>query len=128
VARPLVVIIDDSPEVLALVSRYLSEKGFDALTSTHGFDLARLLSRRPPAAVVLDVMLPSLSGCALARIVRKRSPTLPIVFFSAIPEDKASAVLEGVTNARFVPKAVGLDALLQAINVLIDERLAAVES
>jgi two-component system, cell cycle sensor histidine kinase and response regulator CckA len=122
------VVIDDSPEVLALVARYLAEKNFDTLTSTHGFDLTRLLSRRAPAAVVLDVMLPALSGSTLARIVRKRFPTLPIVFFSAVPEDKGNALLESIANASFVSKAQGLAVLHQAITDRIDARLAAAES
>lgn len=121
-------VIDDSPEVLALVARYLAEKNFDTLTSTHGFDLTRLLSRRAPAAVVLDVMLPALSGSTLARIVRKRFPTLPIVFFSAVPEDKGNALLESIANASFVSKAQGLAVLHQAITDRIDARLAAAES
>ena len=111
-----------------MIARYLEAKRFDVLTSTHGFDLARLLSRRPPTAVVLDVMLPALSGSTLARIVRTRAPMLPIVFFSAIPEDKGSDLLVNVSNALFVSKARGLAALHRAINDLIDERLAAVDS
>ena len=111
-----------------MVSRYLGSKGIDVLTSTHGFDLATLLARRTPAAVVLDVMLPALAGSALARTVRKLAPRVPIVFYSAVPEDKGVALANTVPGSRFVPKTSGLGALHRAISELSAAGAAAARS
>ncbi len=117
-SRLLAVVIDDSTEVLEAVSRYLKSKGIDVVTSTHGFDLGSLIARRPPSIVVLDVMMPALAGSTLAQIVRKHSATLPIVFYSAIPEDKGKDLLGNVPFATFVPKTHGVKALHSAITSL----------
>ena len=116
----LVIIIDDSLGVLETATRYLKSKGFDVLTSTHGFDLASLLSRRTPQAVVLDVMMPALAGSTLAQIVRKHAPTTPIVFYSAIPEEKGRDLVSGVSLATFVPKTQGVAALHRAIMSVVE--------
>jgi DNA-binding response OmpR family regulator len=117
--RGLVIVIDDSLGVLETATRYLRSKGFDVLTSTHGFDLASLIARRIPEAVVLDVMMPALAGSTLAQIVRKHAPTTPIVFYSAIPEDKGRELVSGVSFSTFVPKTKGVAALHLAITGLI---------
>lgn len=119
-SRGLVIIIDDSLGVLETVTRYLKAKGFDVLTSTHGFDLASLLSRRIPEAVVLDVMMPALAGSTLAQIVRKHAPSTPIVFYSAIPEEKGRDLVSGVSLATFVPKTRGVAGLHAAITSLVE--------
>jgi DNA-binding response OmpR family regulator len=118
-SRGLVIVIDDSLGVLETATRYLKSKGFDVLTSTHGFDVASLISRRIPEAVVLDVMMPALAGSTLAQVVRKHAPTTPIVFFSAIPEDKGRELVSGVSFSTFVPKTKGVAALYLAITSLI---------
>ena len=120
VPRVLVVVIDDSSEVLEISARYLKTKGFEVVTSTQGFELAGLMTRRSPEVIVLDVMLPSLAGSTLAQIVRKHSATVPIVFYSAIPEDKGRDLLSGVTFATFVPKTQGVTALHKAITDLLE--------
>jgi two-component system OmpR family response regulator len=119
--RTLVVVIDDSPEVLETSSRYLKTKGFDVVTSTHGFDLATMIARRTPDTVVLDVMLPALAGSTLAQIVRKHAPHVPIVFFSAIPEDKGTELASRVPSATFVPKTRGVAALYAAIEAALEK-------
>jgi DNA-binding response OmpR family regulator len=126
--RRLVIVIDDSSEVLETVSRYLKSKGLDVLTSTHGFELAGLLARRAPEAVVLDVMMPALAGSTLAQIVRRHAPNTPIVFYSAIPEDKGNDLVSGVPVATFVPKTSGVAALYRAIETLIQRLPSAARS
>jgi DNA-binding response OmpR family regulator len=123
--RRLIVVIDDSLEVLETVSRYLKSKGLDVVTSTHGFELAGILARRAPEAVVLDVMMPALAGSTLAQIVRRHAPDTPIVFYSAIPEDKGNDLVSGVPVATFVPKTNGVAALYRGIQALM-ERLPSV--
>ena len=128
IPRPLVVVIDDSSDVLDTVSRYLRSKGLDVVTSTHGFELAGLLARRTPEAVVLDVMMPALAGSTLAQVVRKHSPDTPIVFYSAIPEDKGKDLVSGVPVATFVPKTHGVSALYRAIATMMERLPSAARS
>jgi DNA-binding response OmpR family regulator len=121
VSRNLVVVIDDSPDALETAARYLKSKGVEVITSTHGFDLASILARRAPDAVVLDVMLPALAGSTLAQIVRKHAPNTPIVFYSAIPEDKGKDLISSVPRSMFIPKTQGVAALYQAIEKVIEK-------
>ena len=126
--RSLVIVIDDSPEALETSSRYLKSRGLDVVTSTHGFELAGLFARRVPAAVVLDVMMPALAGSTLAQIVRRHAPSVPIVFYSAIPEDKGKDLSNSVPISIFVPKTRGVSALYKAISELVEKLPSAARS
>jgi CheY-like chemotaxis protein len=128
IPRILVVVVDDSQEVLETASRFLKAKGFDVVTSTHGFELATLVARRAPEAIVLDVMMPALAGSTLAQIARRHAPDTPIVFYSAIPEDKAKDLVSGVPLSTFVPKTEGVTALYRAIADFMERTPAAARS
>jgi DNA-binding response OmpR family regulator len=85
-AVPTVLIVDDEPIVRDVLVRYLERDGYRTLEAASGDEARRLLQREPPSLVVLDVMLPGLSGLELCRWIRSRSD-LPIVMLTALGEE-----------------------------------------
>lgn len=83
---PTILVVDDEPIVRDVVVRYLERDGYRTLQATSGDDARRLLEREPPSLVVLDVMLPGVSGLELCRWIRSRSD-LPIVMLTALGEE-----------------------------------------
>ena len=81
-----ILVVDDEPIVRDVVVRYLERDGYRTLEAATGDEARRLLEREPPALVVLDVMLPGVSGLELCRWIRARSE-VPIVMLTALGEE-----------------------------------------
>ena len=81
-----VYIVEDEPELAALVADYLRAAGFDPTVFADGVDALAAIRARLPALIVLDLMLPGLDGLALCREVRAFSG-VPIVMVTARVEE-----------------------------------------
>ena len=79
-------IVEDEPELAALVADYARAAGYEPLVFGDGALALEAIRAAPPALVVLDLMLPGLDGLALCRAVRAFSE-LPIVMVTARVEE-----------------------------------------
>lgn len=78
-----VIVVDDDPELRALLRRFLAEHGFETRAVDGGAALDRELSRNPADAIVLDLMMPGEDGLAICRRLRASGETSPIVMLTA---------------------------------------------
>ena len=79
-------LIDDDTELCDLLSRWLSQEGFQ-ISACHDAHSARaLLAQSSPDAVILDVMLPDGSGLDLLKHLRREHPELPVLMLSTYPD------------------------------------------
>jgi DNA-binding response OmpR family regulator len=88
--RETILVVDDEPIVVEVVQRYLGREGFLVVTAaTSDAALAAATSReRPPALIVLDVMLPGIDGVELCRRLRQlHGATMPIILLTARGEE-----------------------------------------
>jgi DNA-binding response OmpR family regulator len=81
-----VLVVDDEPIVRDVVVRYLKRDGYRTLEAASGDEAQAMLESESPSLVVLDVMLPGVSGLELCRWIRLRSD-LPIVMLTALGEE-----------------------------------------
>ena len=83
---PRVLIVDDDPDILALIDRRVRAAGYDAVPAESGeAALSLVAGAGTPDVAVIDVSMPGISGLELAEVLRARSGlhALPIVFLSA---------------------------------------------
>jgi DNA-binding response OmpR family regulator len=80
--RERILLVDDEPSVHEVVRAYLERDGFAVASADNGRDGLALAEREPPQLIVLDLMLPDLSGEELCREIRGRSD-VPIVMLTA---------------------------------------------
>ena len=80
--RSYVLIVEDDPTVSEVVARYLEREGFEVETVADGADAVDRAKARPPDAMVLDLMLPSLDGLEVFRRLRSFAQT-PVVMLTA---------------------------------------------
>ena len=76
-------LIDDDCELCDLLSRWLSQEGFQVSACHDGQSARALLRQSNPAAIILDVMLPDGSGLDLLKHLRREHPELPVLMLSA---------------------------------------------
>lgn len=84
--RPTVLVVDDEPEIVDLMRDFLESEGFAVLTAQDGTETFAALERAPVECVLLDVMMPGISGFDVCRRIRE-SRDLPILFLSARDTD-----------------------------------------
>ncbi len=86
--KPLLLIADDDPEILSMLSLRFSKKGYEVVEAGNGIETLRAARERRPDAVILDVMMPGKTGWEVAREMRA-DPELAnvgIVMLTAIGE------------------------------------------
>jgi CheY-like chemotaxis protein len=112
-----ILVIDDDPAVLDLLRRILSREGFEpalARSGAEGLQMARAIR---PAAIVLDVLMPSMSGWDVLREL-KADPQLhdcPVVMLTMVDDRKTGIALGA---ADYLLKPVDRDTLLRVLDQL----------
>lgn len=88
IARSRLLLIDDDNELAWFLAERLRRDGYDVAIAHSGADGLRELDERWPDLVVLDLMLPDMTGTATARAIKERAD-LPIIVLSAITDTAA---------------------------------------
>ena len=114
-ARPRILLVDDDPDLLKLLSMRLTASGYRVITATSAESALDVLDIEHPQVVVSDVRLPAQDGLALFDAIRRRHPSLPVILLTAhgtIP-DAVEATTKGVFA--YLTKPYEAKALLQKI-------------
>lgn len=90
--KPHIIVVDDEPDLRAMVGEYLEEQGFDVSTAKDGAELRVLLKKRLADLVVLDVNMPGEDGLSIARYLREHY-TIGIIMLTA-----AGAVVDRIVG------------------------------
>lgn len=113
----VVVVVDDEPETTEMISEMVRLSGCQAIPSFGGTPAMNLIAREKPDAVVLDVMMPDLSGYDVLRFIRKdpRLKHIPVILVSARsrPEDIQEGLNAGAEE--YLTKPVAFADLRQAV-------------
>jgi DNA-binding response OmpR family regulator len=112
--RPLVLIADDDPDILALVRFRLERDGYEVLSAPDGETALDLAMARTPDLAVLDVMMPRLDGYEVTRRLREHGPTttIPIILLTARVQEPDlergfEAGADDYVTKPFSPQALG---------------------
>jgi len=78
-----ILVVDDEPSVVEVVSLYLRREGFSVRSAGDGQRALEALRERTPSLMVLDLMLPKIDGMEILRQVRQRTAELPVIMLTA---------------------------------------------
>jgi DNA-binding response OmpR family regulator len=81
-AQEPILVVDDEPGMLDLISMYLRREGFEVETARDGVSALHKFRDRPPSLIVLDLMLPGIDGWEVCRQIRRESG-VPILMLTA---------------------------------------------
>src|SRR5205823_12782647 len=83
-------LVDDDEMSRQMLSLRLQRRGFTVIPAKNGYEALQVLARQPVDLILLDVMMPGLSGMEVLKLVRKtRSMTeLPIIMTTAMDESQ----------------------------------------
>ena len=83
-------VVEDDADIAELVAHHLRREGFEIKVFHSGSDVMELVRQQPPDLVVLDLMLPGLSGLEICRMMRAEAviATVPIIMLTARAEEE----------------------------------------
>ncbi len=78
-----VLVVDDDPDIRAVVGLMLQDEGYQVTTAANGLQALEEVARRPPDVVLLDLWMPAMDGWTFQARLREQSPETPVVVMTA---------------------------------------------
>jgi two-component system OmpR family response regulator len=118
-AEARLLVVDDEPNILELLSASLRFAGFDVASAANGVEALRLARSFRPDLLVLDVMMPEMDGFDLVRRLRGEGSRTPVVFLTArdATEDKVTGLTLGGDD--YVTKPFSLEEVVARIRAVL---------
>ena len=108
-----ILVIDDDPDVRGFIVTSLGEQGYRVREASDGREGLAALERELPDLVVLDFIMPGMSGAAVAGKIRERHPNQTILFVSGYSDTEA--VKRTAPDAPLLTKPFRAEALQKAV-------------
>lgn len=120
-AHPTVLVVEDEPALAMLLRYNLEHAGFRVDEAADGEEALARIAEAPPDLVLLDWMLPSLSGIDVCRQIRRSPAThsLPVIMLTARSEDADTVRGLDVGADDYITKPFSNEALLARIRALL---------
>jgi two-component system, OmpR family, response regulator RegX3 len=123
-ARPLVLLVEDEESFIDALRIGLDREGFDVIVATDGAQAIEEFEASRPDLILLDLMLPKLSGIDVCRALRERSE-VPIIVVSAKSEEIDTVLLLEMGADDFVTKPYRLRELVARMRAVQRRRVSA---
>jgi two-component system KDP operon response regulator KdpE len=116
--RPVIVAIDDEPEILRVLELALDEEGFDVVSCEQSVEALHLIRQRRPSLVLLDILMPQLDGMTLLEQLRQVS-AVPVIILTARGSDRD--IIAGLERGAddYVSKPFNLDELAARVRAVL---------
>ena len=123
--RACVVVADDEPVLRHVLARALRERGYECLEAASGREALALVEKHAVDVILSDVSMPDLDGIGLLRLVRERTPDLPVLLMTGMP-DMSTAVKAVEYGAReYLLKPVELARVVSSVEQAVTAHRAA---
>jgi PAS domain S-box-containing protein len=101
-----VMVVDDEPLARELVQEFLRDGGFDVLAASDGTEALAILGRTTPGAIILDLLMPEMSGFELLSRLRcdSRWGTIPVIVLTGMVLDEGQAARLKQAAVAILPK------------------------
>ena len=115
--RPLVLVVDDESLICRTVVEILRSEGYDAIAVMDGAAAVECASRTEPEILLVDVMMPGMSGIEAAKQIREAFPSIRVICFSghASSSQLIREAQDQGHDFEFVTKPIRPEALIKAI-------------
>jgi len=115
VPRPLILAVDDEPNILKMISVNLSLEGYRIITAADGETALILFDEYQPDLIILDIMMPGIDGYEVIDRIRKRGSSVPIIILSG--KDDINSLREALDRGAddYIAKPFNIHLLLARV-------------
>jgi DNA-binding response OmpR family regulator len=117
--EPKILVVEDDPHILLGLEEVLKSEGFAVAVCSRGDQALEAFSKHHPALLVLDVMLPGLSGYDICKQLRAKKVATPILMLTAKGQELDKVVGLDLGADDYVTKPFGVRELLARIHALL---------
>lgn len=114
---PVILVVDDQPINVRLLSRMLEKAQMEVLTAENGRECLARVAERIPDLILLDVMMPDMDGFEVCRELQRKEETrsIPVIFITA--ETRKEGKLQGLESGAvdYITKPIDLDETLARV-------------
>lgn len=89
-------LVEDEPNVVSVISRGLTAEGFKISVAPDGTTGEQMAAQNKFDLIILDIMLPGINGLELCRIIKEKTPNVPIIMLTAL--GTTENVVNGLDN------------------------------
>ena len=113
--NPSILCVDDSQEILLICRTVLEADGYQVFTASNAACALELMRERPIDAVVIDNVMPGMSGVVLAQEIKRVSSDVPVILFSSL--ERPDEIVPFIDS--YLSKGQGPLALRKLVRVLL---------
>ncbi len=116
-AKPLILSVDDDQDTLGLIELLLTNNGYEVITADSGSRALQTLERSRPDLILLDAMMPQMSGYELCSRLQENPELayIPVIFVTALGEEQDKVRAFAVGAVDYIVKPIQKDVLLGKI-------------
>ncbi len=108
-------VVDDDPEIVELLSGFFKEQGYRVQTATNGEEALEKVKIHRPHLVFLDIKMKQVSGIEVLRRIRDQDPAIKVIMITALAEEKMMAAARELGASEYVTKPFDLDTLYKQV-------------
>lgn len=122
-SRPLVLVADDDLDNRNIIKLKLEGHGFQVVTACDGDQALRMARETPPTLIILDVMMPKLSGFKAARLIKfdAKLKAVPLILLTARTQATDRSTADEVGANLYLTKPFDPEHLLQEVKRLLGQ-------
>jgi len=118
-----IMVVDNEPDIVDLTRTVLELGGYQVVTAYSGEECLRRLEKEKVDLVLLDIMMPGMSGWDVFNRINKKSTEIKVAFMSVLEiSDKRKQVLLDEGLADYIMKPFDKETLLNRVDVILTEK------
>ena len=119
--KPLILCIDDDPNMLRLFERFLASSQYDVVTAESSLKGLEIVNSVKPNLILLDVMIPVMDGYEVCSRLQSNDETayIPVIFVTALDEEQDRIKAFSVGAAAYLVKPIQKDGLIRIVRKYI---------
>lgn len=120
--KPLILAVDDEENIRNLITYTFEEHNLEVMTAENGKAAITILENNPIDVIITDLLMPTMTGLALIREMKKRKSSIPIIIITAYgnTEMVKEIIAEGVF--RLIEKPLDFDILVPIVQDAIENK------
>lgn len=113
-----VLVVDDEVKIIEVIKSFMESKGFDVFTAENGRQALDVFESESISLIILDLMLPDMTGEEICTVIRKKS-RVPIIMLTAKVEESDMLTGLGIGADDYITKPFSLKALCARVEAVL---------
>jgi len=124
-----ILVVDDEPDVVRILSKSLVTNGFEVITANDGLECIAKVENEPPDLILLDNIMPNMDGQAVLKKLKasKETEEIPIIMVTALADEKDITSAQKGGAIGYVVKPFDYNALLKQIKQALKSKCKSVK-